>query len=1622
MSRKQHELEGRLDDMLTRITKETQEIKDLEQQLTDGQIEVNEALKNDLEGIISGLQEYLHGVKDQARQAQADCLRLQRERDTLQLLLQDKEQQVIQLQEAAQISECAQKEFLQHEEMLQALIRENAELREAQGHVSTYESELEAQLQEKDTEAGQLKEELSRLQRLSQLEHSALQAELQKERQAKENALAQLQLAAERELENNELLQQLNIVQREKGALMEKISDLHNELQQVRRELMCPKQVVSLVEGLRKSIATGSGDLSMFNGTGDLLSESLANLQDELHCSVSAALKDRDEAQRAQDRLTRELGSLKHRLRNYEQKYQSVCEEAKQIRAAERQEEAELIQLREDLHEAHEQEYVMLQRLQEAESERDRLLSELEEQDKQIKTNETLTQDQVQSLDLELQELRRSFTTADRMAVEQLNAAKDKIRSLHSTVQKISQERAENAEELEESRIQAEQAMQDLTRAEAEIQVLQKLLQDRVHVFDEPVDSFDGPHSSILQPELARLNQALKRQQAQTKRLRDQLAQANYDNRGNLEDLLEEIEALRDTLLQQSNYLSSFGQTSHNGGHWYYIPANQNPPSLGSQATQDSGLGSQYVPSPDRGKRFRGRQHKGTKPPSSRGYWVYSPRPHDQHHYIDRDTSYRNSDGESHEDGIRGSCFTPPPGSVIYTVPPDGTPLPPGTVIYAPPVPGLAVHPGAVFYGPPPDGVRLVYGPPPSGLHIPLISNGTLLCNVPGHLDLECSLKDAERCLREQESGKEVVGQELLKLEEQRSELQMQLKELRRAVSRLQHHRRLLESSVSSAEEESVIGEVKCLEKTLLQRRTELRETDRLLLEAEADLKDRRSKTNDIQQRHSEAERRLKDTERDLEEAEWRAQDNAKQRTHAKQQLRDLQEEITDLQRRKQNEELTLQKLEKMIAAREAELEVVSRNLERATNELQNLTKELREKQSQEARLLVSCKDSEETVNQWKKKLEHLNKQILVAKEEQSLLGRKLEQWREEEGVMRASVDRNRFGLVGVLRQGEDEAYGLQQRIKDLHADMQNLAVQKGELDTQLSDRKSRLVKYKKEEQKSKVTVQKLRSVISKHKEDLKHVLDMIQLESGELERVKSQHSQKLDQLEKSNENLLQVRLELQTMQQELEEQRSEQERQRRLQEEEIRTLKEKLDVTTAQRSSLMEQCTNLEARRTHANRCLETAEEGARKAEAEMLKIQGELTKLKQEHRQAQSNQEEIKRDIAATQKQLEEKTEELNKVKENVAHSRRQQEEIRKDAKKSQQELDDFAEQQQEQKAVLLDKTQRRQQRVDKLEQQLKELETAVAWKRTQFEEEEERMKTQQQQSLELEELQIQQQQKLQSQLQVLEEALAQRVEKMDQVSAAVEELEEKRCFMLADQKQCALLQDRVAQLEQHLAESEARLRASTEEQRELRQELDTYRSKIQLLQETLGTERTQTELWGQAEGKAHLREIRDTARSLRPEVQAELDNSMKELKFQSMDYSDTENYEENNSSAPGNDKKWEGELRREKLKQHEDNLKAQLRRTMYSQQEALSLRRKQTEGSIQGLRRRVDQLDQLLGKSDHDPPYLSDSEILTKYSYFETDRWRPHGSEDYSFSPVRLDSSIPEKDQTHLLNQMY
>nr|KAF6433132.1 centriolin [Molossus molossus] len=213
MNKQYKQLESRLDEILSRIAKETEEIKDLEQQLTEGQIAANEALKKDLEGVISGLQEYLGTVKGQATQAENECRKLQDEKETLLQRLTKVEQERDQLEIVAIDAENMRKELAELESALQEQQEVNASLQQTQGDLSAYEAELEAQLKIRDAEANQLKEDLEKLTRLSQLEQLALQAELEKEKQALKNALGKAQFSEEKDQENSELRKQLKQLQ-----------------------------------------------------------------------------------------------------------------------------------------------------------------------------------------------------------------------------------------------------------------------------------------------------------------------------------------------------------------------------------------------------------------------------------------------------------------------------------------------------------------------------------------------------------------------------------------------------------------------------------------------------------------------------------------------------------------------------------------------------------------------------------------------------------------------------------------------------------------------------------------------------------------------------------------------------------------------------------------------------------------------------------------------------------------------------------------------------------------------------------------------------------------------------------------------------------------------------------------------------------------------------------------------------------------------------------------------------------------------------------------------------------------------------------------------------------------
>ncbi|XP_031789877.1 centriolin isoform X12 [Piliocolobus tephrosceles] len=585
MNKQYKQLESRLDEILSRIAKETEEIKDLEQQLTEGQIAANEALKKDLEGVISGLQEYLGTIKGQATQAQNECRKLQDEKETLLQRLTEVEQERDQLEIVAMDAENMRKELAELESALQEQHEVNASLQQTQGDLSAYEAELEARLNLRDTEANQLKEELEKVTRLTQLEQSALQAELEKERQALKNALGKAQFSEEKEQENSELHAKLKHLQDDNNVLKQQLKDFQNHLNHVVDGLVRPEEVAARVDELRRKLKLGAGEMNIHSPS-DVLGKSLADLQKQFSEILAHSQWERDEAQVRERKLQEEMALQQEKLATGQEEFRQACERALEARINfdKRQHEARIQQLENEIHYLQENLKSMEEiqgltdlQLQEADEEKERILAQLRELEKKKKLEDVKSQEQFFGLDKELKKLKKAVATSDKLATAELTIAKDQLKSLHGTVMKINQERAEELQEAERFSRKAAQAARDLTRAEAEIELLQNLLRQKEEQFRlemEKTGVGTGSNSQVL--EIEKLKETMERQRIEIARLQNVLDLTGTDNKGGFENVLEEIAELRREVSYQNDYISSMADPFKRRGYWYFMPP---PPS-----------------------------------------------------------------------------------------------------------------------------------------------------------------------------------------------------------------------------------------------------------------------------------------------------------------------------------------------------------------------------------------------------------------------------------------------------------------------------------------------------------------------------------------------------------------------------------------------------------------------------------------------------------------------------------------------------------------------------------------------------------------------------------------------------------------------------------------------------------------------------------------------------------------------------------------------------------------------------------------------------------------------------------------------------------------------------------
>uniref|UniRef100_A0A7M4FX69 Centriolin n=1 Tax=Crocodylus porosus TaxID=8502 RepID=A0A7M4FX69_CROPO len=1714
MNKHYKELASRLDEILSRIAREAEEIKDLEQQLTDGQIATNEALKRDLEGIIIGLQEYLESIKGQAKQASDECKELQKDKAALLQRLAELEEERSQLEIVAMDAENMRKEITKLETALLEQREINDSLREAQGDLSAYEAELEAQLKDRDAEANQHKEELERLKRLSQIELSALQDELEKEKQALENALTKAQMSEEKEQENNKLLSQLKQVQGDNNLLKQQLKDLQNQLNHAIDNLIHPEEVLARVSELKRKLQTGAGDIRCHNST-DTLGKSLADLQKQFSETLAHSQQEKEEALARQRQLQGELASQQDKLEDSKEKYRQVCNKAAEarVKSEKRQSETRLHQLEKKIQHLHEKIKSMEeiqgladQQLQEADEEKEKILAQLEDLENKKKLEDAKAQMQLLGLDKELKELKKAIVASDKLATTELSLAKDQLRALHGTVLKINQERAEEFQEAEEFCMQAAHAARELARAEAEIELLQQLLKEKEEQFQHEMERAEAKAvaSDFQKFDLDKLNQTLEHQKAETERLRRLLDNARAGNKDEIHGLLDEIAALRHALSYQNDYISSIADPFKRRGYWYYMPPSSEVSTPGSYSTKDSGVGLQCPgSSPAKKAHGQGRQirKEDSASPTARGYWVYSPVRSRLHKSDSNKSRDEDSGGDDETDVPREPPFVPPPGSVIYTVLPDGGPVPQGTVVYGPPpsgpVNGRPVAPGTVIYGPPPAGTHVVYGPLPANFSVPLIPFGVLHCNVPEHHDMEneiSRLEDIVYHLRSQKQDyiwpgmsvhkhnkeMEKLHQNIDNLLREREELEREVAELRTAAEK--RSKRHIDSLITELElekslrhHEDIVDEIECVEQTLLKRRAELREADRLLAEAENELESTRGKTKDTIQKYNHAKQHLSRTEAEAEELEQRAQEMAVKLVKADQQLRLLQAESRDLEQHKIEQEGILKEINRVMSSRDSEFQSLSQKIEILTESLQKLQADIQFAESNEDHHLQILKEAENVLQGKKNELERLTDQITTQQQELVLLDQELDQRKEELHLLQDCIAQRKADLKEALRDGETDVTEKRRQIRvNRLCQLEELSVQKGELNAQINEKGTQLSLIKQDTGREEENLQGILGQIAKHKTELKHVLEMLQLENNELQGLKLQHDQKLNELEKTQVAVLEEKLEIENLQRVAQRQRGEVEWQRQLLEKnqheneqlmsQVRALQNSSESLNREKQQLEENCQSLEIKLSQTKRNLATAEDSSKAALSNIEKMGLDVRKLQQEIERLKKQKKSLDGDVT----QLFDLFYICSMTQDLKNTTKRQDEMLREQATL------------QEVTSECLRKCKDCQERQKRKENQLQQLQREIEEREIEVAKQEMILQHLKKDSESEERKLVECTTKLKNQKQFLEQELTDQQNILEQAIAKVRMTEERIKKLEKEESWWAALEERVQKTSKMhlLSEKELRLQEKNKEMVSLQEELGLLRAELNRLQdqimserekaekqviclkEAIKTQRTQfeRELHEQKHKNNYLRkemaaveqvaqgnhkraerlikelgqiqqdyldlkaqiqtqedlekrqqEIKDAVKMLKLEVKDEirtglkssspsppelLDNLEADFEVKEGLQCELEDLKENFPFASNEEKQllfeeklnlskvhlmdehWRGEALREKLRHHEDRLKAQLRHCMSKQVEVLIKGKQQTEGTLHSLKRQVDALDKLVCSASSDSLLLSQS----------------------------------------------
>nr|XP_018670943.1 centriolin isoform X1 [Ciona intestinalis] len=1239
--------EAHLDRLLKNIAIDTEAIKQLEEHLEGGTATSDDALRQELEDIVGGLQDYLINVrrKADAQRNEFDDLLRDKERLVRRLAALEQEKSILaadvddygQLQ--AQISVLGElNDLLQAtQDLNESILGERGQdpvpsdittairegiasplqvekatrltldaLNKSMSDMNKQNSALQREANELSVHEGDLQRQLEAAESRIQELHGAMQDSEHRGKEDREKLGKQMEEIARLQNKVGDREEEARAVKKELSRMKNKNQNLAKELEARNSEfndtigsLLQPDDVLERLNGMQEALKRGDRSAVKFDK--DPVGNALATLNEAIFDRVDKGNQGKAEAEKKLNSLEQHMSNLKKKLMQAQQEYRETMEAATAAkigaekhaheRALKRLDD-EMKKMKDKLIEAEDD--VALMRAV-AHKEREKLEEDVRAREERARLRDARLQATLRDMERELNETKRKLREKENEADQELNEKQALVDTLHDKLHKMD----------ERSRGDVPgRAHRELARAEEEIAALQELL--RAH---------EGDEGGRVRGTMKKLRETLSSRQREVERLKKALRSIKDENQDEIDSLLAEIDALRRALASNNQHIRGLWP-----GQWIFTP-NQPP-------TQS--MRPPVYPGPP-------------PPPPPQGTFV------------------QNVGSADLQPGTPGMIALQEDGSYILA-----------------PFEGLFCNVPEHHHLE--DEVAELQEALEKCREKRKSDQAELeeLHNLVGPLEEGgARLHHMKEVMKNHEEMIEKMRKDEERMSKERVEVAKELADLKDTLAKKLDRKHQLEGRVEDLlgelrteqallQQDEMHEELTSLERMLGKRRGELREADVLLRESREEAEKAEEKCEAMTKRYDITKTALTEAEQDAEELERQASETGAKLVRARSELRMLQEQVKEAEGRKIKLDDQCRQLARLVTNKEAEYTALEQKTDHMTGNLERLQSELILAEEKEAERLGALRESEKVLAERREELNKLKDQAVNQRDELESLDRLMGKKNTELQLLQENIEQHQNELSTVLKEGKADVQEKQKQIKHLRHEVDDLTSSRNELDAQVIRKREEVSEIREMSDKASEELQNKISEVNKQKTELKHVLEMLGLEHQELESLRRQHDTKSSELAEAQRRLLEEKAELERMTSDA--QRKEVDLARI--KENVEKLRSDVDCLTMERSTLEDTVTSLVKEKDMLTSCAVNLDDKIQSGKKSLMEIRSGIDK-------SGATLDQLEQELSKVRKEVFESNQQKNQLNKEIASMRGLAKDLKSDVSTFKTELTDTQEQ---------------------------------------------------------------------------------------------------------------------------------------------------------------------------------------------------------------------------------------------------------------------------------------------------------------------------------------------------------